>query len=135
MKFRFLIVLVVSAVFSLPHAAHAACNTGGTTAQKIECVVTDDFFAKHVATSADNAKAKDQSLRRNSTYLLADLTTLALLRSSTDVARSGPFSVDAFSCVYTRATPTRPHRAVCTQGRQTISLAAITSIHKVNHLE
>jgi hypothetical protein len=135
MKFRFLIVLAVSAVFSLPHAAHAACRPGGTTLEKIECEVTADFLAKHVASSADNAKVKDKLLRRNSTYLLADATTLALLRSSTDVARSGPFSVNAFYCVYTPATPTRPHSAACTQGWQRIYLTAITSIHKVNHLE
>lgn len=135
MKFRFLIALAAAAVLSVPYAAHAACNARGTTVQQIECVVTDGFLGKHVASSADNAKRKDLALRRNSTYLSADSTTLALLRSSTDVARSGPFSVNAFYCVYTAATSTRPHTAACTLGWQTIHLAAITSIHKVNHLD
>jgi hypothetical protein len=135
MTFRFLIALAAAVVLSVPHAAQAACNARGTTVQQIECVVTDGFLAKHVASTADNAKTKDLVLRRNSTYLLADSTTLALLRSSTDVARSGPFSVNAFYCVYTAATPTGPHRAACAQSWQTISLTAITSIHKVNHLD
>jgi hypothetical protein len=96
-------------------AVDPKCKKKGDVGERAACVVTNAFYAAHLATSEANAQNKTIALGARSTFLQVTDTNLLRLNEAADRAGRTSKTVTAWSCTLneTKKTPS----ATCTGPR------------------
>lgn len=130
------LALLLGALIS-PHLAHAACRTGGTTSEKLDCIVTPTFASRHLASTITIAKSRALSMHRSSTFLPITTATYSALNSQVAVRRSDRLRLAVWQCTYTPATDDDEDDASCTSTTKDIYLCSnsTSTRNQIFHLD
>jgi hypothetical protein len=111
---RFLWIAAALLVLAQPNsAADPKCKPRGTTGEKAACVVTADFYKKHLASTVEDAVRKTRERgQRNSVIQLTE-ANLVKLNTIADNTGARSMLISYWPCIYGPETKKKEPTASC----------------------